>query len=69
MYYITEILSTDITANNVRLQNEEWLDYCSKQKGNCHSVKFVVTMKIIPMLLCRVRICVTKHIFISYSRK
>jgi len=56
-YYITEILFTGITAKNAKLQNEEQLSYCSKQKGNCCSLKFFVTMKIIRMCVSQKSEC------------
>lgn len=49
MYYITETHFSGITAKNARLQNEEQPHYCPKLKGNCHSLKFVVTKE---TLLC-----------------
>lgn len=50
MYYITETHFSDISAKNARLQNEEQLHYCPKQKGNSHSLIFVVTEEISPMV-------------------
>lgn len=51
MYCITETHFRGITVMNARLQNEEQLHYCPEHKGNCHSLKFVVTKDIYSVFL------------------